>query len=527
MSINNFNAECKQLAKRDWILFLGIIKHFTKAYKFKLLFIYIVYFIGVGAIFLANFNYCDDIERNITGAFGFEVWSRYLGNITNAILQVNSTFLLNIFPYSLFVTIFILSLSSLMLVVLLNKSHSNIALIASVGVGLFPYFLSNISFRYDSPFMALSIFFSILPFMFLRLSNVGFMIVSIISISAMLTSYQASSGIYIVISVFLIAQSILNTSNQRKKPLSLLALTATSFILACLIFKVLMYQSVMSYANNEIIPMKYFAILVYKHIYQYLAVIYIDFKPNIMIFLILASCFIFIVKSTLDSNRNKILAFIVSLIALIIMAILSYGIYIIILKPLYSPRALIGIGVLITLLIIYSIDNRSSSAKISSSLLGLIYASHIITFANYYGNTLNAHKAYETFRITMVMSDLAKFLDDSQRNYKGKFNILVMSENMLTPEIVNSSNRYPVLRDLIPKHQDKSSYYSNYQFLSYGISSVNTSEACNIKDIDKAELLVDNYFHTIRRVYDAKTKEICYIVQHKYMDLSKVWGYFY
>lgn len=99
--------------------------------------------IGSFAILLANFNYIDDIDRAIFGMFGFNGWNRYSAGVMSTILSLNSKFLLNIFPYSLFITIFILSLSSIMLISIIDKNllKSKIAILASTAIGLSPYYL--------------------------------------------------------------------------------------------------------------------------------------------------------------------------------------------------------------------------------------------------------------------------------------------------------------------------------------------------------------------------------------------------
>ncbi|WP_447440472.1 glucosyltransferase domain-containing protein, partial [Staphylococcus aureus] len=55
-----------------------------------------------------------------------------------------------------------------------HKKLSLLALTAAMLVGFNPWFLQNLSFRFDSPYMSLSLLFSVLPFLFLTKQSINF-----------------------------------------------------------------------------------------------------------------------------------------------------------------------------------------------------------------------------------------------------------------------------------------------------------------------------------------------------------------
>lgn len=55
----------------------------------------------------------------------------------------------------------------MILVKIIFKKQNFWALLASVTLGLNPFFLQNMSYKFDSPFMALALISPIIPFLFL------------------------------------------------------------------------------------------------------------------------------------------------------------------------------------------------------------------------------------------------------------------------------------------------------------------------------------------------------------------------
>ena len=108
----------------------------------------------------------------------------------------------------------ILSLTSILAIYIINdqKISWGSSLVATL-IGLNPWFLQCLSFRFDSPYMALSIFCSFLPFYWWQRNSFTFFLVSVFSLFVMFNTYQASSGIYIVIVLFLTFKQLLAGEN--------------------------------------------------------------------------------------------------------------------------------------------------------------------------------------------------------------------------------------------------------------------------------------------------------------------------
>lgn len=203
--LNIFNiGEIFTDKKREIKTFFG-----NKKQIYLLLIITAIYMITYYTIFRANFNYIDDLSRTMFGYRGWKNFSRYFSEFFSIILNTNK-YLTDISPLTQIIACIILAICGIVLLNLFdkNKKLNFFSIIAVLFIGLNPFFLECISYKYDSPYMAFSILVSIIPFIFykkvLNIKNqIPFIITSIVGTLLMCMSYQASSGIFPLIALFL------------------------------------------------------------------------------------------------------------------------------------------------------------------------------------------------------------------------------------------------------------------------------------------------------------------------------------
>jgi len=101
------------------------------------------------------------------------------------------------------IAVLFIAIASVLLVYIISDGWvTKTACFLALPVGLNPYILQCFSFKFDSPYMGLSVLASIVPFLFMQ-NNIVFSLSSIISLLIMCMTYQASSGIYIIIVIML------------------------------------------------------------------------------------------------------------------------------------------------------------------------------------------------------------------------------------------------------------------------------------------------------------------------------------
>ena len=226
-----------------------IYENYKKKYNkdkknfFKLFFIFFcIYIISLISLIRADINYDDDLGRVVVGyrEFGF---GRYVSDFLSIFIH-NSKYLSDVSPFTTIISVSIMSISSIMIIKILTekelKEFKWYDIAAALPIGMNPYSLQCYSFKFDSPYMALSVLFSIIPFLFYKKDknnkNKEYIIISIIFTFLMCASYQASSGIYpmIVISMALI---MFNNMEDKNEILKFIIKSCISYGVGLILFK--------------------------------------------------------------------------------------------------------------------------------------------------------------------------------------------------------------------------------------------------------------------------------------------------
>ncbi len=490
------------------LIFIATLKRLYRTHKSDVIFMFIVYLIGAASIILANVDYLDDSYRTLGGSFGFG-WHRYTSELAARVLQLHPTFQLNIFPYSILISILLLSISSCLLVHIITPrlAHSKLALLASITVGLSPYYLESLSYKFDSPFMALSVLVSIFPFLFVR-HMVLFIVVSIICVFMMITSYQASSGIHMMLTVLFIFKYLTNNISLKQISLKIILPATFSYAFALAIFSQF-YMQQDAYVGTTLpdSPDSTYAMIT-SNIIDYFITIYDDFCPNVFIYIIIALPIIFIANKVLDSPY-KIRSFIISIFVFIVLALLSPGLFLIINHPPFEyPRGFIGFGVLIAILMLESINIKQTTIlrKSISVLFILVLVESCMVFANYYGQALKNDMAYGKWRLDIALQDVFRFKPLAAGE---KIKIAQSLSSVGLPPAVQQANiHYPIIKKLLPMSRK----FWNQDFIKkyYGIYPY---QSCSTdKEIDR----MIGAYHDIIEYEDENGK--CFVIMYKNDD---------
>jgi hypothetical protein len=176
------------------------------------------------------------LARATEGYHGWNGWSRRLADILSTFIHADPN-LTDISPLPQMLAALILGASTVLIVyVLCDRTVPFAALFAGVSLGLFPYFLENISYKFDAPYMALSIFFSIFPFIFTGQRKV-FIFSSVVSLLIMCMTYHASSGIYILLTLLLCFQDWNGKRKAVREMLLFVGMATGSFCFSMIFFR--------------------------------------------------------------------------------------------------------------------------------------------------------------------------------------------------------------------------------------------------------------------------------------------------
>jgi hypothetical protein len=449
-----------------------------------------IYLLGLFCIVRANVPYIDDMARSVEGYRYFN-WSRHLSDLLSIFVHAD-IHVTDISPLPQLLAALLLGIASMTAVYVLNDGKITVpTLLASIPLGLSPYYLECLSFKFDAPYMALSVLASVVPFLFVR-SRRAFVACSIPALLVMSMTYQASSGIYLMMAI-LLAYRYWNDRQSCKTVFSFLGVSLLSFCCAMSVFGGIFMLPSESYASTAMNDADALFGGAWANLHKYFLLIRNDFGM-IWKIVIAVICVLFVFQKT---KKSKPIAVIVSLCTLALLFVASYGIYLLLQTPLFSPRAMFGFGVFLALTSICVAERRGFFNVVAVFMLNWC----LLTFAFSYGNALADQHRYAQFRTEMLLHDLSDLFPDRTRE---EMSVQIKGAIDFAPSVRNIARRNPVITRLTPlqlRQGDIFGYYYLLEYFNWGIQE-------QINDFWKQDVYVDfrtldmpvlrdTYYHTI------------------------------
>lgn len=470
-------------------------KELSKKYQHllkPLIVVMLIYFITFLAIIRVNYNYGDDVERVMYGLRGWTNFSRFTTETLSVYIHT-SNYLTDISPLTQLLAIIFLTLSSTILLKLFKKDKriTLMNIISVMFVGICPYFLSCFSYKFDSPYMALSILVSIFPFVFYKENNADkfdkilYSLAVIFGTILMCTTYQAASGIIPLVTIFLSFN--LWNDKKEKKALNLIITTSINYFIGLLIFKLFILRSVSNYASDTMFSIGEMIPGFFKNLLKYYEHLINDFRIIWLIFIGIL-LIVFIINKTINSKHNKKLAFIMSLLLVLLSFLVVFGLYPCLEKTLFATRAMYSVGTLISL---YAINITVNKGMYFSKFIVFCLAWCFITFSFTYGNCLSMQKDYINFRTQMIFNGLNEL---EMINFNDKKTIKLEGNMGVAPAIENMPDKY---RNFIKRLMIQP-YWEKYYLAKY-FNSKNTNIYINDKEVIYGlKLVKDTMYYSIK-----------------------------
>ena len=461
---------------------------FWEKYRFfvkPFLILFVIYLVGVSAILIANVHYADDAARTNYGYAGWSAFSRYSSTALSSLVHAD-TYLTNIAPLPQLLAVAILTISSLILIVLVSGRNVFegpwtrwiLKLIAVVPLALSPYMLECLSYQYDAAYMALSVFFAIMPFLFYRQEKWKFVLASVVGILGVCTTYQASIGIYPMIVVFLTIKDWNNKNLKGKELIKNVVMAAAVFLLTLVFFQKVLMRTQDIYVSNEIPAVQDLIPSIISHLGTYFELLMQDFRMTWQIIIVIIAV-LFVILFAVRSKRNKMFAVLMGVAGVALMGVSMYILYAALEKPLYTTRAMYAVGALIAIMGVYIVSGgilkkyekkrvgksteiemqvqvRVNELVLALPVLALSWCFFAFSFT--YGNALNEQNTFRNMQVDMVIADLNELLADGKER-----KIQAIGQIGFAPSIEHMPiRRYHILRRLL-----KSSFETNVPWMAY------------------------------------------------------------
>lgn len=427
------------------------------------LIIFAFYCLSMLTIWRSGVSFIDDNGRAFTGKGWTSDFNRYSSSILSFFLVQLNTSLVDISPWSQIIAMTFLAAASLLIVYYFGDIKKKFHLVLSLLVGLTPFTLVCWLYKFDAPCMAMALLASTAPFIFLKQKAdkknlIKFSATSVVGLLITLTSYQAFSGVYLLIALSFILKYFLD--GRKLRPLLVyLGCGLASFLVAGIAFKSLPepsgYRSIEMLSFSELIPGFFQNI---ANIYEQ---IFASFAPSWRIFTVLslACAAVTIFADTKGKIKQKILNTAVFILFIILAVPFSYGIYLLLADAPTNPRSLIGIGSVLTITFIIATNgftkkrNIYTKVALAAPAVVLVYLFFIYSLA--IGNALADQYEYSSNINAAVANSIAQTYSREELTTK---KLKIHGDIGLAPNVQHVSDLYPITTQIIDEFQTGLSY---------------------------------------------------------------------
>ncbi|HGJ5865490.1 MAG TPA: glucosyltransferase domain-containing protein [Arsenophonus nasoniae] len=443
-------------------------------------------FIYIFPLIISDIYYLDDLGRVIYGT----MWNhdaRYLSNIIYYILTFgNQT--INISPYPQIFSIIVLSFSFLFITKIFKLEKNLISVFCCILILTSPFYIENLSYKFDSLTMSLSLFFCIYSVYFSSIySNHKGYIIPILLLLCTLYTYEPSIGVFITLSIGLfLCDAFLN--NKYNLSVKLLFKNVFIIITSLFLWKIISYLPGFYIRSTILSSSKIFEILIWKiniFIDTFDALFSYRYLISIILLIILSiCCFLYYYVKFIYKNKIKDNIFITLfvLFSIPIIIIMSQGVSFFSLRKTdlfgFAPRVFIGYGVTTLVISIFIIKSKiHNSIKFTLFFLPFMYS---LTLISTYSNASKSQLRI----LNLVSANLSQDIE----KYKLKVIPMIVNGKMQNSNELNHSGKNnPILFNLVqtPLREQRSWGYRQLIAL-YNIPVIYPSE--NKIYIGKTEL---------------------------------------
>lgn len=382
-------------------------------------------------IVLSNVYYTDDMARSVYG-YAWENDGRSISSLIMRILS-GGVAILNISPYTNILSALILSFSGWILCNILGMCKSSSIHPASFLILTSPFMLENLTYKYDSFPMSISILASIYPFLFFNKKT--FPLIAAIGICVTMLTYQASIIAFAMVFAFKITVTYFSKGLIEIKKIIYNALTTA--IIACILFKIsgYIYPPKYSGRNELIFSGRNILNEFMKNIGKAIELTATAFSFHMKIAMIfLALFFVLSLILIIKKTNNKIICF--AFLFILLLSVISFpAINVLLLNPWWTSRVFVGFPLAVIAMISIIHLSYSKAATYISIFLCAISFPMIASYAN----SIKSQNNYEQ----EIARDIFSHIENRDKK------IVINGAMPLSDEVKLSISSYPIFKRII------------------------------------------------------------------------------
>lgn len=450
-------------------------------------------------IILANTYYLDDMGRAILGySWGHD--GRFIASLVAKLLSLQDI-VISFYPFSIILSAIIIFISGTILAVTLGlytpSKRFHISQLTCLILLFSPFLLENLAFRFDSLYMALSIFLAILPIYYYQ--HKFFILISSVCLFLIFGLYQISSMLYFSA---LLCLQISHSINNKKILWKALSYSLISFFLAFATYKIILHYRGYAIDRATLLPFSINSLrIVINRLSDYVNVyktLFISSKY------LLATTFLIIgAICGLSIKLYKMDSILAKLKQLLIISLCIFGVVIcsvfpnIMLETMWlTARTFIVFPIFIIILAIFIqplFTHQKKLLKYIATIAYIILLSYSFVLSSIFGSILKNNDDYNNFLAMDITHKLTSVVPNEQLE-------LIIAGS--APPAIRSSllyNNYPIMHLLAPNYLSEGLYWGIKSLSSYYLFNWPINKEELILQKCDLPLLESNHFYQIRQ----------------------------
>lgn len=331
--------------------------------------------------------YMDDYQRALSGKFAWTADGRPLAELIYKLFLFDSPRTALISPLGLLLCIPLISLSSIVICRIFGHRNYWAAILSTFFIFCQPYFLENLSYSFDAPLMVLAILLALVSALLVIVYpfRLAFLFAVFLNVCSLALYQPANVSFWIPTTLSIVFPFLPGYMTTKKKIYPIFKIIPKQLLhrndfnlfwsmifcqlISFLTYKVVILNNVIlkSYTTQhaDLAPVNKIVSTLLDNIYSYMAKIFTDWNQTkfgfLFLILIVSSIIIASFNYTSSSQSSLSVKFKIfrdtgsvclRIFAASLIFLISYGVPIILLNPVFPPRTFIGLGIFTASLIL-------------------------------------------------------------------------------------------------------------------------------------------------------------------------------
>jgi len=431
-------------------------------------------------ILRANRYYNDDLKRALIGRTGWDATGRPLTNLLMRMLQCYDHAMVDISPLPQIGAIAILAWVGVLIARRYAITPPWLAALLALPLGGQPFFLENLSYKFDALSMGLAVLLALLPVLALKDDRRGWWL-GVLALFGSLNFYQPAINAYLVFVLLDLVLAQLDDLPPRRLARQL-SVRALQLAAAMLIYHVLVGIHINGWVKQrgEMIHGLHELPRVISNGFDFYGFVVDSFNGHwwmyfapllgLMALVPVAIGFGYARRIRHDQGASVgVLMLVVTVLLPVIALASALGPMLLLVDPLIAPRVLIGMGALLAVILIVVQTAlrrwRWSDRWVASAACML--ALGMASFASAYGNAQEEQKNYEDRIASRLADDLSEL-----KASRSIDSFLVDGTPGYSPITAHVAEQFPLMRTLVPTYISSEDNFHTHIFLKYYVSEV-------------------------------------------------------